>query len=595
MQPRIVRPRMVGDAGEQAQVSMEQSPPSRAPGAERRTLYPARGESRRRDVQGSLGPAIGADSKEHSGVFPGRRSWDHIDTFIAEARLPSLRLFLFALVLNCALATHLFLRVEYIFVDSIARTMHALYVFWGYGAPHLAAIGFVWMPLPTVVQLPLVLWKPLAQTGLAGGLQSALCMAVAFALLDGILRILRTSRRTRWALLALFQLNPMILMYGANGMSEAMLICVMLWMCYSFLRWCRCGQSRYVILLGCGAGSAVMTRYEGFGLVAAGAVAVTLVNLRHGASRARVGGELLAYLAPPVYALLVWVQLNYSIMGDPLYFYRGAYSNLAQIAFFPKELAVLTHNPVLTTLYVAERIVLMAPAYLPVVLLVTVAALLRLDATAFGLLLLPASLLAFGWLNQFQGQSYGWFRFFIYAVPGLAIGIPLLTRPGLFSQKLSRQLVGTFLVLSIPGGLLTGIAMLDPSIGREEFPAARAALTDTRVERSDAVEQRILAYLKEHAGKRSVLLDDFSGLELIRMAGGTDLFVAGVDPDFQETLNNPHGKVDYILVPKPEGLGTLDAINNRYYSIFMGSMSFARVEQDWGQWRLLRVVASPGR
>ena len=58
--------------------------------------------------------------------------------------------------------------------------------------PHLAAIGFVWNPLPSLAAIPLValrgIWPPLATKAFAGCVVSALCMAGAVVQLRGFLR-----------------------------------------------------------------------------------------------------------------------------------------------------------------------------------------------------------------------------------------------------------------------------------------------------------------------------------------------------------------------------------------------------------------------
>jgi hypothetical protein len=67
------------------------------------------------------------------------------------------------------------------------------------------------------------------------------------------------------------------------------------------------------------------------------------------------------------------------------------------------------------------------------------------------------------------------------------------------------------------------------------------------------------------------------------------MFAAGVDPDFRDKLVQPIGNVEYMLVPRPEGLGSLDAINSAYPGLYEGTAPFVSLEQDWGEWRLFHV------
>lgn len=502
-------------------------------------------------------------------------------------------LFLLSFSINAAAAMALFLHLnlQTLYLDSVSRSLHAYYVLWGFGAPHLAAIGFIWLPLPVMVQLPLVLWQPLALTGLAGGLQSGLAMAISTVMLEAILTDLGIARQLRVALLVAFQINPMMWLYAANGMTESMQICTMLTSCLFFLRWARRGQISDLVFLGVAGAAAIMTRYEGIAIVMATTIAMAAVCLREGRSVVRIEGEFLAYLVWPAYAFFLWFFFNWLIQGDPLYFFRGPYSAMAQGYFSPEDLRPLIHNPWLTTLFVGERVLAMAPLYLPLALLLFVVAIVRLDTVSFGLLLFPAATLAFGWLTHFQGGQFGWFRFFIYAVPGLILCVALVPRSRLIPARFwpfaaSMLMLGVFV-----GTLITGLAMLDPRIGKEESVASQAIRNWEPLDPTSTEEYRVADYLRNNvAGKRQVLMDDFVGFNILRLSGGPDMFVLTVDTDFGETLKNPRGKVEWILVPKPEGVGRLDAVNNMYPSLYNGGLGFVELEKEWDQWRLYRLI-----
>jgi hypothetical protein len=77
--------------------------------------------------------------------------------------------------------------------DAAARTLLAAEVFFSRD-PKLSNLGFVWLPLPALLQLPLVLIPGLWPTGLAGATVSALAGAVAGALINNIARALGWSR-----------------------------------------------------------------------------------------------------------------------------------------------------------------------------------------------------------------------------------------------------------------------------------------------------------------------------------------------------------------------------------------------------------------
>ena len=92
--------------------------------------------------------------------------------------------------------------------------------------PHLAAIGFVWNPLTSVADLIPLLFKPiwpaLSSHDVAGSIVSAICMSGSVYQINAALQEWSVQRVARLVLTALFAVNPMIVLYSANGMSEAL-------------------------------------------------------------------------------------------------------------------------------------------------------------------------------------------------------------------------------------------------------------------------------------------------------------------------------------------------------------------------------------
>ena len=112
--------------------------------------------------------------------------------------------------------------------------------------PHLAAVGFVWSPLPELVLVPLValksLWPALVQEAFAGNIVSALFMAGAAYQIFRFLEEVGVRRWVRWLLTATFALHPMIVLYAVNSMSEAMFIFFLLLVVRQLHRWLRTGE-----------------------------------------------------------------------------------------------------------------------------------------------------------------------------------------------------------------------------------------------------------------------------------------------------------------------------------------------------------------
>jgi hypothetical protein len=137
-----------------------------------------------------------------------------------------------ALFLACAAAyvaigAVLALHFNSLIGDTQARVANAWYVLFSRD-PHLGALGFVWQPLPSVLLLPILpfkaIWPALTQDAFAMVIESALTMAGSVCVLLGITRDLKLTRPTQWFIVALYALNPMIVYYAANGMSEALIL-----------------------------------------------------------------------------------------------------------------------------------------------------------------------------------------------------------------------------------------------------------------------------------------------------------------------------------------------------------------------------------
>ena len=108
-------------------------------------------------------------------------------------------------------------------LDAVSRMANGYYVLWSRD-PHLAAIGFVWSPLQSAADIPLLLFKPLfpvlATHDLAGSIVSVLAGVGAVYQVHASLREWGVRRGPRLALTLVFGINPMVVYYAGNGMSD---------------------------------------------------------------------------------------------------------------------------------------------------------------------------------------------------------------------------------------------------------------------------------------------------------------------------------------------------------------------------------------
>ncbi len=267
------------------------------------------------------------------------------------SRLEDLTLFLLVAILGSAIGIWAMVGLHFYDVrntDNLARTYLAVQVFFGY-EPKLANIGFVWPPVPSLLQLPLVLLFPaLAFQGATGPIVSALSGGVCLVILNRILSLYVPKRALRYTLLGLYQLNPLVLYLTISGLSEIVFLMFVLlaWLALQRLYFEEPIPIVQVGVLGIAAAGALLSRYEGiiYGMLIGGLLTVMFYLHKHPGQWPLAEGFAITYVTPFGYALGLWVFFNAIIVGDPLYFMTGKGSNREFMA------AWLEAHPVLDTL-----------------------------------------------------------------------------------------------------------------------------------------------------------------------------------------------------------------------------------------------------
>ena len=147
--------------------------------------------------------------------------------------------------------------------DSVARMANGFYILHARD-PHLAAVGFVWGPLSSVADLPLLLfnsfWPALASHDVAGTTMSAIAMSGAVYQLNCTLREWSIRTGPRVILTLFFAANPLILLFGGNGMSEGWYLFFMLATTRYFTRWFRQGDLTSLVYAACTLGTAYLDK-----------------------------------------------------------------------------------------------------------------------------------------------------------------------------------------------------------------------------------------------------------------------------------------------------------------------------------------------
>jgi ABC-type multidrug transport system fused ATPase/permease subunit len=199
--------------------------------------------------------------------------------------------------------------------DSLSRLAHAYFV-WFNDPAKLAAIGFVWPPVQTLIYLPFALFGELATSLAALPAASATFMAATVLMISHALRACGVPWLARWPLLLGFGLNPMIVYYGANGMAESVYLFFLTFAIFFLIRWRQTHQNHLLAFVGFGVGLSMLSRYEivPFAIVFALGIALVILTTWQRSERARsIESGLVLYLAPVIYFGLTWLFFNWLI------------------------------------------------------------------------------------------------------------------------------------------------------------------------------------------------------------------------------------------------------------------------------------------
>ncbi len=535
------------------------------------------------------------------------------------------------------LGAWLILKHNYVFQDGMSRVANGSYIlFTRY--PHLAAVGFVWNPLPSIVELPLLLlkylWQPMLAKGIAGAVMAAVFMAAAVLQLRGILVDRGVTGMWRWGLVACFALNPEVIIYGGNGMSEAPYLFFTIWCMRRLMRWVHTDAAGDLIVAGIAMGLCYMTRYEAIALGAGAMGGIFIVRF----FRERTKGIRLAirtgildagvFAFPLGIAFGFWTLASWAITGDALAQFSSVYGNTSQTSSSSFKSASGAEGFLAATggplAFVARSVLYLSPMVVAIIVIAGVVALWRREWIIVPPLAIWGGLMLFEVYGAGSGSLFPWLRFFMLTVPlsVLLVGTLLpATQPPpnrsrrppprltLHTHPKELRLLGGIAAaaLLLPMFPSTFVAVVDPNIGSYEYgirgvlwPKAYPASHEPQLSGWQP-ETDIANYLDRQGLKEgSVLVDTWLGWPIVISAKHPKLFVVTSDFDFTRDLNNPlqYG-VQYFLVPTPTGAGILDAINRRYHTMFNNGAGIATLVLDapsigtQPEWRLYRIDLNP--
>ncbi|MEV5646730.1 glycosyltransferase family 39 protein [Nocardia sp. NPDC052254] len=515
--------------------------------------------------------------------------------------------------------------------DSLSRVATARSVMFS-RSPHLAAIGFVFTPLTAVAQLPIVYfsqwWTVLTERGVSAVLMSAPFMAGA------VVQIHLTGRDRGlppwlvWVATAAFALDPMVVFYGANGMSEAPFLFLVIWAARRLIRWCHTDDVHDLCLAGCAFGIAYLARYDSLAAAGAATLFVMGVTVFRSSRRSRRGRIVEALLdgviiaMPSAIAALGWAFASWIITGQAFAQLSSSYGNTSIL----EQSGGGAATPLYGLLFSLAEIVVMGP-FLPVLIpVVAVLAWQRRDLEVAAAAVVFGAIMIFAIRNYMTGSTFPFLRFYFAALPWMIILIYQLfaahgqqwaRRPGRYRRiRLSGTerrgpvpaTVAVLILVSTP--ILTGALMSSPTLSDQQYALQAIVRPDPddttakhtqelQIIASFSTERQLAHYIDSlQLPDSSVLMDTVYGFAVYTATTRPKTFVIPSDQDFVDVLNNPSGSgIRYILAVPNAGRGTSDAINRRFPTLYDTGGDIASLElevpndgDDLPTWRLYRVT-----
>jgi hypothetical protein len=483
--------------------------------------------------------------------------------------------------------------------DAQSRLANAYYVLFSRD-PHLAAIGFVWNPLSSLLDLPLLLLHPLIPAltveGVAANAVSSVAMAGAGYQLFRFSEDMSVGRILRWVLLLLFVGNPMILFFGANGMSEALFIFLLVLAARYLARWFTDDSARSLLITGFALGFAYLARNEA--VVPAGIATIVIFVGAFGRAKGRRDErrrrglvDAVLFVTPSIVAFAGWAIVSWVIVGHPFEQFSSQYGTSSQLKLLGGNFTNYVTTPT-RFWFAVQASWWMAPGLVVLVLVAAKRAWHERDPTVVAITSILGGVMVFE-IGAFALGKTGYaFRYYIYAVPLAAMVAACLARPRPLGRQRWVLVVGrrllpvgksTFAVwavaLSLLGIFANEHAMLysrydsldQLNLSFVLWPGSESARLDPL--RGQWASIQVVAHQIDalRVGHGAVMVDNFEPCipQVIMSSKNAKQFSIPNDQDFVQRLGAPYQQgVRYLLAAQQAGFGLVDALNRQWPTLY---------------------------
>ena len=216
--------------------------------------------------------------------------------------------------------------------DSMAHLTIARRIF-DSRTPGLQQLGTVWLPLPHLLLMPFIANLWLFSSGVGACILGSLCLGVAAVALHRITARLGFTPAARIVVQAVLLTNVSLLYVVTTALTDPVLIAALTSCIAGLAGWAfsarRLSGGELAVFAGLPAAAAVLSRYEGWALMASGTIFVLFVVIRRGDGWRRAARMGAAFAAAPGIATAWWLAYNFAWYRNPIEFMNGPYSSAA--------------------------------------------------------------------------------------------------------------------------------------------------------------------------------------------------------------------------------------------------------------------------
>lgn len=427
-----------------------------------------------------------------------------------------------------------------------------------------ALVGSAWWgPLPSLLGLPFSLLFSSRVIPASSLFVSALMGAASLILLHRALHKWKVSNRILMVFLFAMAVNPVFLRECVNGSSATTSLFFTVLVAYGLTDWIDSRNLRTLVYFGFASGMLILSDFNMamWVLVAFLLMGIDLIS-RKVKPRQREGVLIMA-LTPLAYITLLWMLMNWLIMGDGFYFLRSlGGAGIRNPSISPAGL-LLSHK-FLGTLSFA--------------LAVVCAVAKQRGGFYLGFLGVMPLVLA----HYLTAKGFFWdpvpLLFCIFPLSVLLLG----RLAGMGKGLLARPAMALALI-PVVVSLSMFIPFLD-GVDEEDIP------------RVSKVDHDLIRQVAQHVLTRSraskVYVCGYDGF-LLTEAAESSLFVNALDFNFYKARNDYWGYKLYLLMRKPDGRSAMESIHWKFDGIYEFGESGTLHDGNFGEWRLYEIIQPP--